>query len=185
MTRRLRIAIAGGSGYGGAETLRWLAEHPVFEACAVTSRSHAGKSVADVHPNLAGFHENLRFVATPEEALASAPDAVILALPHKEAASHARHLLAARPSVRLVDLSGDHRLDDPAAYEAAYDAAHPNPGDLTSGVWIYGLPEAHKDAIRTATRVANPGCFATGAILAVLPLARRGLVAGPVRHVAI
>ena len=145
----------------------------------------AGKSVADVHPNLAGFHEKLRFVAGPEELLASKPDAIVLALPHKEAASQARRLLAAAPHLRIVDLSGDHRLADPAQYETHYGAAHPHPEELTSGAWIYGLPEANRDAIRASQRVANPGCFATGAILAVLPLARRGLVAGPVRHVAI
>ncbi len=182
---RFRIAIAGGSGYGGAETLRWLAEHPSFEVCAVTSRSLGGKSVADVHPNLAGFHEKLRFTATADELLATRPDGVVLALPHKEAASQARQMLEAQPGLRLVDLSGDHRLADPKQYETSYGAPHPHPEELTSGAWIYGLPEANRDAIRGATRVANPGCFATGAILAVLPLARRGLVAGSVRHVAI
>lgn len=186
MTRSIiRIAIAGGSGYGGAESLRWLAEHPSFAVCAVTSRSHAGKPVAEVHPNLAGFHEGLRFGAGLDDVLAAKPDAVVLALPHKEAASQARTLVAARPDVRVVDLSGDHRLDDAKRYESAYGAPHPHPEELTSGAWVYGIPEAHREAIRAARRVANPGCFATGAVLAVLPLARRGLVAGPVRHVAI
>jgi N-acetyl-gamma-glutamyl-phosphate/LysW-gamma-L-alpha-aminoadipyl-6-phosphate reductase len=185
MTARIRIAIAGGSGYGGAETLRWLAEHPAFDVVAVTSRAHAGKAVTDVHSNLAGFHEKLTFVGDVAQLLAAQPDAVILALPHKEAASHAKQFLVTHHDLRLVDLSGDHRLDDPTVYEKAYGAAHPHPDELTSGAWIYGLPEAHRDAVREARRVANPGCFATGAVLAVLPLARRGLVAGPVRHVAI
>jgi N-acetyl-gamma-glutamyl-phosphate reductase len=185
LSGRFRVAIAGASGYGGGETLRWLADHPSFDVCGVSSRSHAGKSVADVHPQLAGFHEKLRFVAEPKDLLAAKPDAVVLALPHREAAAHASTLLAAAPGLRLVDLSGDHRLGDPKSYEAAYGAPHPHPEELTSGAWIYGAPEASRDAIRKATRVANPGCFATGAILAVLPLARRGLVAGPVRHVAI
>jgi len=182
---RFRVAIAGGSGYGGAEALRWLAEHPSLEVTGVTSRSHAGKTVAEVHPHLAGFHEGLRFAAEPLDCLASSPDAVLLALPHREAASWARKLLAAAPSLRVVDLSGDHRLDDPAAYEKAYGAAHPHPEELTSGRWVFGLPEAHRERIREARLVANPGCFSTGALLAVLPLARAGLVAGPVRHVAI
>lgn len=181
----LRVAIAGASGYGGAETLRWLAEHPVFEVVAVTSRTHAGKSVAEVHPFLAGFHERVRFVAEPTDALAAAPDAFVLALPHKEAAQWARKLLAAAPELRIVDLSGDHRLADPVAYRAAYGADHPHPDELTSGRWAFGLPEAHRDRIRAARLVANPGCFSTGALLGVLPLARAGLVGGPVRHVAI
>src|SRR5262245_41267116 len=139
-TRR-RIAIAGGSGYGGAETLRWLAEHPAFDVVGVTSRSHAGKAIAEVHPNLAGFHDKLRFVAQPEELLATNPDAVVLALPHKEAATQARALFALLPDLRIVDLSGDHRLDDPRIYESAYGAAHPHPDELTSGAWVYRLPE--------------------------------------------
>jgi N-acetyl-gamma-glutamyl-phosphate reductase len=181
----IRTAILGGSGYGGAESLRWLVGHPSLEVCAVTSRSHAGKTVSDVHPGLAGFFEELRFVEGVEDVLAAHPDAVILALPHREAAAHARKLLDARTDLRLVDLSGDHRLADAAAYRTAYGAPHPHPGELTSGRWIYGCPEAHRDAIRGTRLVANPGCFATGAVLAVLPLARRGLVAGAVRHVAI
>jgi len=182
---RFRVAIAGGSGYGGAETLRWLSDHPAFEVRAVTSRSHAGKAVADVHPHLAGFHEGLRFVAEPTDALAAKPDAFFLALPHREAAAWARKLLDASAALRIVDLSGDHRLADPAVYEKAYGAAHPHPEELTSGRWAFGLPEAHREAIRRSRLVANPGCFSTGALLAVLPLARAGLVAGPVRHVAI
>jgi N-acetyl-gamma-glutamyl-phosphate/LysW-gamma-L-alpha-aminoadipyl-6-phosphate reductase len=182
---RLRVAIAGGSGYGGAESLRWLADHPHFEVCAVTSRGQAGKAVFEVHPNLAGFHGDLRFTAGPDDVVAAKPDAVILALPHKEAAAHARRLADALPQLRIVDLSGDHRLADPKQYESAYGAAHPHPDELTSGRWIYGIPEANRNAIKGERRVANPGCFATGAVLAVLPLARRGLVAGPVRHVAI
>ena len=185
MTARLRIAIAGGSGYGGAESLRWLAEHPHFEVCAVTSRRHAGKPVSEVHPNLAGFHEGLRFVAEPTDALAASPDAFVLALPHKEAASWAWKLLEARNDLRIVDLSGDHRLGDADAYRRAYGADHPHPEALRSGLWTFGSPETFKDEIRRARRVANPGCFSTGAILAVLPLARAALVAGPVRHVAI
>ena len=182
---RYRVGIAGGSGYGGAESLRWLAAHPGFEVCGVTSRSNAGQPVADVHPNLLGFHDDLRFVATPEELLACGPDAVILALPHRHAAAYAHTLHAVYPELRIVDLSGDHRLDDESLYRRHYGADHPHPGELTSGRWVYGLPEAHRDALAEARLVANPGCFATGALLAALPLARRGWIAGPVRHVAI
>lgn len=185
MAARFRVAIAGGSGYGGAETLRWLADHPSFEVTGLTSRSHAGKAVADVHPHLAGFHASLRFVAEPTDCLADAPDAFVLALPHKESAAWARKLLTAAPGLRIVDLSGDHRLGDAASYRAAYGAEHPHPDELTSGRWVFGVPEANRERTRGAALVANPGCFSTGAILAVLPLARAGLVAGPVRHVAI
>ena len=182
---RLRVAIAGGSGYGGAESLRWLDGHPCFEVCAVTSRSSAGKSVADVHPHLMGFHPALRFVAEPADALAADPDIFILALPHRESAAWARKLLVAKPTLKIVDLSGDHRLGDGESYRAAYGVQHPHADELTSGRWAYGLPEANRAQIRASALVANPGCFATGALLATLPLAKAGMVKGAVRHVAI
>jgi len=182
---RLRVGIAGGRGYGGAETLRWLLGHPLFEVCGVTSRRLAGEPVEVVHPHLVGFYRDLVFSEQPEDLLAAGADAIVLALPHKHAAEHAKRLLEAAPELRIVDLSGDHRLADASTYEAAYGAAHPHPEELAGGEWIYGLTEANRDAIKGARRVANPGCFATGAALAALPLARRGLIAGPVRHVAI
>jgi N-acetyl-gamma-glutamyl-phosphate reductase len=182
---RYRIGIAGASGYGGAETLRWLAGHPGFEVVGVTSRSNTGKTVAEVHPHLTGFFDDLRFVPGPEELLAAQPDAVVMGLPHRYAAAYANALHRIYPELRIVDLSGDHRLDDEHLYRKHYRADHPHPEQLTSGEWKYGLVEANREAIEGAKVVANPGCFATGAILAALPLARRGLIGGPVRHVAI
>lgn len=182
---RFRIGIAGASGYGGAETLRWLVAHPGFEVCGITSRSNAGKPLEAVHPHLSGFYRGLTFVEGPEQLLATSPDAVVMALPHRHAAAYAATLHATFPELRIVDLSGDHRLDDEALYRRHYGGDHPHPEALRSGEWVYGLPEAHREAISNARLVANPGCFATGALLGALPLARRGLVAGPVRHVAI
>jgi [amino group carrier protein]-6-phospho-L-2-aminoadipate/5-phospho-L-glutamate reductase len=183
--RNLRVGIAGGRGYGGAESLRWLLAHPLFEVSGVTSRRHAGERVDTVHPHLAGFYRDLTFTQKPEDLLADDPDAIILALPHKHSAEHAKRLLDAKPDLRVVDLSGDHRLGDAASYGEAYGVEHPHPEELTGGGWVYGVPEVNREALRTATRIANPGCFATGAVLAALPLARRGLIGGAVRHVAI
>ncbi len=180
-----RVAIAGGSGYGGAELLRWLASHPRFEAVGVSSRTHEGKGVSDVHPNLAGFHADLRFVERPLDLLEEEPDAVFLALPHRHAAEHAAQIAEEQPEIVIVDLSGDHRLSDPATYESAYAAQHPYPESLTDGSWVFGLTEANRGALTGATRIANPGCFATGALLAALPLAQAGWIDGPVRHSAI
>ena len=182
---RYRIGIAGASGYGGAETLRWLANHPGFEVCGVTSRQNVGKSVSSVHPHLAGFYDDLEFVAGPQELLESEPDAVVMGLPHRYAAAYANSMHAIFPELRIVDLSGDHRLDDEGLYRAHYHADHPHPEQLTSGDWKYGLVEANREALECAKLVANPGCFATGALLGALPLARRGLVAGAIKHVAI
>jgi N-acetyl-gamma-glutamyl-phosphate reductase len=86
---------------------------------------------------------------------------------------------------RIVDLSGDFRLRDPAAYEKYYGAKHPSPDELGRGSFVYGLPELHREAIRRAKYVASPGCFATTIELALLPLARAGLLSGPVEVVGI
>lgn len=182
---RRRVAIAGGRGYGGAELLRWLATHPEFDVVGVSSRSLVGRTVADVHPQLGGFYDELRFVEQPVDLLDAGTDAVLLALPHRHAAEHAAALLERAPELCFVDLSGDHRLDDPAAYQRHYRAEHPFPDVLRSGSWTYGFTEAHREELTGARLIANPGCFATGALLGVSPLARAGLVAGPVRHVAI
>jgi N-acetyl-gamma-glutamyl-phosphate reductase len=86
---------------------------------------------------------------------------------------------------RIVDLSGDFRLRDPAVYEKYYGAKHPCPEELTKGTFVYGLPELHREAIQRAKYVASPGCFATTIELALLPLAKAGLLAGPVEVVGI
>ena len=104
-TGRYRVAIAGASGYGGAETLRWLATHPGFEVCGITSRSNAGRPLEAVHPHLAGFHEGLSFVANPEDLIETQPDAVVMALPHRYAAAYADSLHRIFPELRIVDLS--------------------------------------------------------------------------------
>lgn len=179
-----RVAIAGARGYGGAELLRWLATHPRMEVVGASSRKLAGQTLGHVHPHLDGFFGDLTLVEQPVDLLDAEPDAVILALPHRHAAAHARTLLTRRPDLVVVDLSGDHRLDDVATYEQHYKTVHPHPEELTSGEWVYGFTEARREAVRGAKRVANPGCFATGALVGAWPLARAGLIRGPVRHVA-
>jgi len=105
----------------------------------------------------------------------------LLALPHKVSAHHAPAIVAA--GVKVVDMSGDFRLRDAAAYERYYGAKHPHPEML--GSFVYGLPELNRDAIRAARAVASPGCFATTIELALLPLARAGLLRGPIHVLGI
>jgi LysW-gamma-L-alpha-aminoadipyl-6-phosphate/LysW-L-glutamyl-5-phosphate reductase len=147
----------------------------------VTAADNIGKRVSDVHLNLAGL-TNLTFQQlSPLEAVAGA-DVAFLAMPHKTTAKVVLELLAS--GVRLVDLSGDFRLRDPQAYERFYGAAHPAPSTLSEGLFTYGLPELNLEAIRKARYVASPGCFATAIALGLLPLARGGLLTGPVQTVA-
>ncbi len=172
-----RIAIIGGTGYGGAECLRWLLPHPDFDVVAATSRRQAGRLVAEVHGNLLGFTD-LAFTETPAAELATEVDALILALPHGESLRQVPQILDANDTVRIVDLSGDFRLTDAEIYEKFYRRPHTAP-DLPA-TFAYGLTETNRDALDATRRVANPGCFATGAGLALAPLARAGLLAGTV-----
>ncbi len=173
----IRIGIVGGAGYGGGELLRLLLAHPHARVVEVTAKRNAGAPVHGVHENLLGA-TSLVFTDRDPAALAREVDVLFLALPHGEGAARMAAVLDAAPDVRVIDLSGDFRLADAAEWEEAYERPHPAPGLV--GTFVYGLPEAFRPAIRASRRVANPGCFATGAILSLLPLARAGLLAGPV-----
>jgi LysW-gamma-L-alpha-aminoadipyl-6-phosphate/LysW-L-glutamyl-5-phosphate reductase len=165
----MKVAIVGGSGYVGGELLRLLLRHPEVEVTQVTSDSMAGKPIARAHPNLRKVSP-LRF--TPHANLGAA-DATFVATPHGESMARVPDLLTSGGLV--FDLSADFRLRDPAQYPLYYGRPHPRPDLLASAV--YGLPEVHRDAIRTAALVAVPGCIATASILALRPLVTAGLVA--------
>ena len=180
--KRFKAAVVGGSGYGGAELIRRLLAHPDVELVRVASIDFIGEPIASVHPNLEGRTE-LRFEGlTPAEA-ARGMDVVLMGLPHKVSATKAPEIMAT--GARIVDLSGDFRLRDPAAYEKYYGAAHPCPRELTAGTFVYGLPELNREAIRQAKYVASPGCFATTIELALLPLAAAKILRGAVEIVGI
>jgi N-acetyl-gamma-glutamyl-phosphate reductase len=173
-----RVAIIGGTGYGGAELIRLLHKHPGVTLTRVTSIDHVGAALEAVHRNLG--KTGLVFEDMPPARAVEDVDVVFLALPHKVTAALAP-VLASTPA-KVIDLSGDFRLRDVAAYERFYGVQHPHPEAL--GSFVYGLPELHGEAIRRARCVASPGCFATTIALGMLPLARAGLLRGPIRTVA-
>lgn len=181
-SKRFKAAVIGGTGYGGAELIRRLLMHPDVDLVRVTSIDSVGDRLSQVHPTLEG-RTDLRFESISPADAARGMDVVLLGLPHKVSAQMMGDLLAT--GVRVVDLSGDFRLRDPAAYQKYYGAPHPRPGELERGTFIYGLPELLRDQIRVARHVASPGCFATTIELALLPLARAGLLSGAVEVVAI
>lgn len=175
-----RIAILGGTGYGGMEMLRLLLGHPRVEVVALTSRTEEGP-VAARHPHLRGFTALSFTRETPEgrAALGRDCDLLVWAKPHGVAAREIPEALEGGATARVIDLSGDFRLDDPAAYAHHYGAAHPYPAWL--GRAAYGLPECgQRAAVAAAPLVANPGCHAAATILALWPLARGGFVQGRV-----
>ncbi len=178
MAKRFKAAIIGGSGYGGAEMARRLLMHPDVELVRVASIDHVGEPLGAEHPNLDGATDLVFEDLSPAEAVKGC-DVALLALPHKVTAAKVPELIAA--GVKIVDMSGDFRLRDAATYEKYYGAKHPHPELL--GTFVYGLPELNRAAIKAATYVASPGCFATTIELALLPLARAGLLDGTVVHV--
>lgn len=170
---RARAGIWGASGYAGAELIRLCLAHPGLELAHLGSDGHAGESVDSVFPAFKGLVDRPFDRLAPE--IAAGCDVLLSCLPHGE--SHGR-LAPLVGRTRLIDLSGDFRLRDAQAYGRAYGQAHGAAGLL--GRFVYGLPELHREAIRGADAVANPGCFATACALALLPLARRGWLAGEV-----
>ena len=162
------VSIVGGSGYVGGELLRLLLGHPEVTVQQITSQQHAGRFVHGVHPNLRGA-TRLKF--SPVEALEPC-DLLFLALPHGRAAEQIEQFAALAP--RIIDLSADFRLNDPAAYEEWYGRSHPTPEWLNK--FVYGLPELHRDSLREANYVSGVGCNATAVNLALSPLTREGLI---------
>jgi N-acetyl-gamma-glutamyl-phosphate reductase len=174
--KRYRAAVIGGSGYGGAEMIRRLLVHPDVELVRVASVDFVGEPLSAADPALEGLTE-LVFEGIPAAEAARGADVVLLGLPHTVAAAKVPEL-AAIPDVKVVDMSGDFRLRDAAEYARWYRHVHPCPERLAD--FVYGLPEANRAAIRRARFVASPGCFATTIALALLPLARAGLLEGVV-----
>ena len=164
----ITVSIIGGSGYGGGELLRLLLAHPQVEVKQVTSRSHLGEYVYQVHPNLRK-RTQLKF---SDPAALEPVDILFLAQPHGQAQHHIEEysMLASK----IVDLSADFRLRDAALYEKWYGEKHAAPEWLSK--FVYGLPELHRAEIAAASYVSGVGCNATASNLALLPLIKAGLL---------
>jgi N-acetyl-gamma-glutamyl-phosphate reductase len=170
----VQTAIVGASGYTGMELLRLLLVHPGVNLVAATSRQEAGKRLGEVFPRFAKAPgAELKFIEPdPDEIAASGAEVAFLALPHGVAAEIARALL--ERGLKIIDLSADFRLRDPAVYEEFYGHAHPVPELLAAAV--YGLPEIRAEKIKAARLVASPGCYPTSILLPLLPLLREKLL---------
>jgi N-acetyl-gamma-glutamyl-phosphate reductase len=170
----IKAGILGGSGYGGSELLRILLFHPDVELKLVTANEHAGKRVDAVHPNLAKLTD-LKFESMPDPSALEGLDCVFLALPHGQA----MEIVPSIPrSVKVIDLSGDFRLSDVAQFKEFYGREHT--AMESQREFVYGLSEVNRNQIKEATRIANPGCFASALELGLFPLVASGLVKGKV-----
>lgn len=169
----LKVAVVGASGFSGAELVRLLLQHPQVTLTAATAETFSGQTLSQVYPAFGsqGDRITLTSLASTELNLDTA-QVVFLALPHGEAALLAPKLLAQK--IKVIDLSGDFRFPDTQVYTTWYGATHPAPEWARQAV--YGLPELNREAIKHARLIANPGCYATAAILALLPLVKAGWV---------
>ena len=165
---RLSVSVVGASGYVGGELLRLLLAHPGVTLRQITSERHAGRFAHQVHPHLRG-QTALRFT---DRATLEPCDVLFLAMPHGEAQAEIAHYAALAP--RLIDLSADFRLRDPARYAAAYGQAHAAPGWLDR--FVYGLPEINRAALADTAYASGVGCNATATILALWALVQGGLI---------
>jgi N-acetyl-gamma-glutamyl-phosphate/LysW-gamma-L-alpha-aminoadipyl-6-phosphate reductase len=165
------VSVMGGSGYVGGELLRLLVSHPGCELQAVTSRRYAGVPLYRLHPNLRGV-TNLTFQKESLEAVAAKSEIVFTALPHGKSINVVPQLVDR--GLRVIDLAADFRLKDPNAYKEYYGFVHGRPDLLEKS--IYGLPELHRNEIRSGALVSVPGCMATAAILSLAPIIGNGWI---------
>jgi N-acetyl-gamma-glutamyl-phosphate/LysW-gamma-L-alpha-aminoadipyl-6-phosphate reductase len=162
------VSIIGGSGYAGGEALRLLLDHPDVEVKQVTSERQAGKFVFSTHPNL---RKRTQLKYTSRENLECC-DVLFLCLPHGVSMEMVPQL---RDKAQIIiDLSADYRLNNPAEYPKWYSHEHTHTDLL--GKFVYGLPELHREEIKTADFISGAGCTATTAILGLYPLFRAGIV---------
>ncbi|MBR4221681.1 MAG: N-acetyl-gamma-glutamyl-phosphate reductase [Victivallales bacterium] len=170
MSDKIRVGIVGASGYAGEELVRLLTRHPCVELTCATSRQYAGQTIGSLFPR---YREcQVRFMEPSPEAIAEKADIAFMATPHCVAAEYAGPLL--QKGVKIIDISADFRLRDPAVYEKFYKKVHPAPELIKQAV--YGLPERNGDKIRKASLIACPGCYPTSILLPGTALLEAGLV---------
>ncbi len=162
---KTRVGIINVTGYAGVELARILCQHPEVQLTSVTGRSAAGQVLSDYFPHL----KSAGMTIEPE---LGEVDLAFSAMPHKESAREIMPLID--KGLKVVDISADFRLKDAADYPQWYDFTHPAPELLAKAV--FGLPELHREKIKSAQLVANPGCYPTGAILALAPAVKEGLI---------
>lgn len=166
----IKVGVLGATGYAGIETVRLLAGHPDAEITRVVSHSNAGVKVSTLYPNLRGICD-MEFSALDADNIAESCDVVFTALPHGASKEVIPRLY--EKGLRIIDLSGDFRYDDPAVYEKWYGQPHSDPELLDKAV--YGLCELYRNKISKAKLIGNPGCYTTCSITGLYPIVKSGI----------
>ncbi|WP_218910214.1 N-acetyl-gamma-glutamyl-phosphate reductase [Nocardioides thalensis] len=174
---KVRVAVAGASGYAGGEVLRLLLGHPGVEIGALTAGSNAGESLGALQPHLVPLADRVLEPTTAD--VLDGHDVVFLGLPHGQSGALAEELTARNADVVVIDCGADFRLDDADTWQRFYGSDH-------AGTWPYGLPElpGQRDALRGSKRVAVPGCYPTISTLTIAPAVAAGVVTSDVVVVA-
>lgn len=166
----MKASVIGATGYAGVELLRLLEGHPEAEIAAITSESSTGEAIANMYPHLAGRIEKNLTSMKDIEAIAEASDVIFIALPHGHAMKIGKQLRGSK--TKIIDLGGDYRFKDYRVFEQWYKVKHEDPEAQA----VYGLVELYRAQVKGAKLVANPGCYTTCSILAMVPLLKAGLI---------
>ena len=169
--KKIKASVIGASGYGGAEAVRLLSTHPHVNIVHVTAESQQGQTMSGLYPNLRSFVDQTMIAVDPER-IGYESDVTFISLPSGKAMSLVPTLL--QQGSKVIDIAADFRLRDASLYPTWYKVIHTAPEYLTEAV--YGLPEIHREELQKTRLVANPGCYPTASILALLPLLRAGVV---------
>ncbi|MBR5582622.1 MAG: N-acetyl-gamma-glutamyl-phosphate reductase [Phascolarctobacterium sp.] len=166
----MKASVIGATGFAGAELLRLLEGHPEVEIACITSESSTGEAITNMYPHLAGrIEKNLTSMQDIDE-IAAKSDVIFIALPHGHAMKIGKHLQ--NSDVKIIDLGGDYRFKDHKVFEEWYGVEHLDPEAKA----VYGLTELYRDQVKGAKLLANPGCYTTCSILALVPLLKAGLI---------
>ena len=166
----MRASVIGATGFAGAELLRLLDGHPQAELAYITSESSTGEDIAAMYPHLRGRIDKKLVSMNDLQKIAEGSDVIFIALPHGHAMKIGKELRGS--GVKIIDLGGDYRFKDVKVFEKWYKVEHVDPEAKA----VYGLTELYRKDVAGAELVANPGCYTTCSILALVPLLKAGLI---------
>ncbi|MBN2259504.1 MAG: N-acetyl-gamma-glutamyl-phosphate reductase [Clostridiales bacterium] len=174
----MNIGIYGATGYGGMQLISLLKKHPHVNLLFLTSNRYSGKKFSELYSKFAGEVDDLLIDELSSYNLIGDTDLVFLALPHGVSMHHVKKLKSLNPNLKIIDLSGDFRIQNPDIYEKWYGSDHVLKESIAE--FAYGLPEINRERIINSKYVANPGCFPTSMLLALYPLIEEDMIEGKI-----